>query len=114
MARHRLGVLIVPLLALAAAPADEPPPCAPRPVPGVAWWARPSDTGHYVGYSVGGGRLWHGDPPAPDEGTWGWDYGGLLLHPHIRLLWSRGCWRRDVPAYRTVGTNVKGHSPSSP
>jgi hypothetical protein len=80
----------------------------------VAWWAVPSDTGHYVGYSVGGSRVWHGCEPAPDEGTWGWDYGGLLVHPRIRLLWSHGGWRRDVPAYRTVGTNVKGRSPSSP
>lgn len=120
MARHRLGVGIVPLLAVsfaaAAAPADDPPAACPtpaRPVPGVAWWARPSDTGRYVGYSVGGGCLWRGYPPAPDQGTWGWDYSGLL-HPHINLLWCHCGRRRDVPAYRTVGTNVKGHSPSSP
>lgn len=108
MTRLHLALFIVPFLAASSAAADEP-----RPVPGVAWWARPSDTGHYVGYSVGGGSLWRGDAPAPDQGTWGWDYGGLL-HPHIKLLWGRNSWRRDVPAYRTVGTNVKGHSPSSP
>ena len=83
MARHRLGVLIVPLVAVslaagAAGPTSRAglrPPA--RPVPGVAWWARPSDTGQYVGYSVGGGCLCAGDAPAPDQGTWGWDYGGL-------------------------------------
>jgi hypothetical protein len=116
----RLGVLVVCLLALSPAAAlagDEPaPPCpAPaRPLPGVACWAVPSDTGRYVGYSVGGGCLVRGAEPGPDQGTWGWDYGGLLIHPHIRLLWCYCAHRRDVPAYRTTGTNVHGHSPSSP
>ncbi|HKI32739.1 MAG TPA: hypothetical protein VKA46_12885 [Gemmataceae bacterium] len=123
MTRSRLGLFCVPLLGVSAwpgvAPGEEPSPppaacpCASRPVPGVACWARPSDTGHYVGYDVGGGCVWHGDGPAPDQGTWGWDYGGLLLHPRIRLLWCRCGWRGYVPAYRTLGTD-KGHSPSSP
>ncbi len=121
MAPYRLGLLALPLLALslwsAAASADEPtagcPPPA-RPVPGLACWAQPSDTGRYVGYSVGGDCLVRGETPASDQGTWGWDYGGLLLHPHIKLLWCRCTSRRDISAYRTVGTNVKGHSPTSP
>ncbi|HEX5272339.1 MAG TPA: hypothetical protein VFW33_17700 [Gemmataceae bacterium] len=117
MARRRLGLLIVPLLVVSLARADEPAPCcAPhaRPVPGVAWWARPSDTGRYVGYQVGGGCPWRGDGPGPDEGTWGWDYGGLLVHPHINLLWCRCGNRRDVPTYRSTGTTLKGNNPSSP
>ena len=45
----------------------------------VSPWARPSDTGRYVGYLVGGGAVCRGDGPTADEGTWGWDYTGLVL-----------------------------------
>ena len=119
--RYPLGLVCVTCLVVALwpgpAPADDPPPAAatcpapPRPVPGVAWWARPSDNGHYIGYYVGGGCLWRGSEPGPDQGTWGWDYCGWL-HPHIKLLWCP-CDRGYVPAYRTTG-KVKVHSASSP
>jgi hypothetical protein len=67
----------------------------------VSKLARPSDTGRYYGYYVGGGcgrfglgccgRLCKGGRgPAPDEGTWGWDYGGLIVHPFIALGWGAG------------------------
>ncbi len=118
MARRPLGVLVACLLALSPAlvMADDPAPACPhpaRPRPGLACWAVPSDTGRYVGYPVGGGCLLRGSPPGPEQGTWGWDYAGPF-HPHIDLLWCNCGRRRDVPAYRTTGTNVKGHSPSSP
>jgi hypothetical protein len=106
---YRLGLLLLPVVAVPLAPADEPAPpaaCSTRTVPGVACWARPSDTGHYCGYYVGGGRLWHGSGPAPDQGTWGWDYGGWLWHPRILLLWSDGEGHGSVPAYRSVGTTI--------
>jgi hypothetical protein len=121
MKRTQLALLVLSLLGglwPAAASAEEPVapacPCPARPVPCVAWWAVPSDTGHYVGYYVGGGCVRHGRPPAPDEGTWGWDYGGCLIHPGIRLLWC-DCpgGRRNIPAYRTVGKE-KGNNPNSP
>jgi hypothetical protein len=119
---HRLGLSFLILLTGSLCPAAhgeesaaQPASCPPaRPVPGVAWCAVPSDTGHYVGYSVGGGCLLRGDAPAPDQGTWGWDYAPCSFLPRIRLLWCR-CEgsRADVPAYRTVGP--KPHrSPSSP
>jgi hypothetical protein len=70
--------------------------------------ARPSDTGRYVGYSVGGGAApWccgSGDAPTPDEGTWGWDYAGLCVPSWIRLDWWHG--RRQQGGggdYRTDG-----------
>jgi hypothetical protein len=119
MTRSRFALFCLLLLAFSAwlgvAVGEEPAacPCTSRPVPGVACWAVPSDTGHYVGYYVGGGCVWHGTGPAPDEGTWGWDYGGLFLHPCIKLLWCRCGSHGYVPAYRTVGPKPH-HSPSSP
>jgi hypothetical protein len=123
MNAHRLGLSCLILLAGSLCPATalgEGPVapavscCPARPVPGVAWWAVPSDTGHYVGYYVGGGCLWRGDAPTPDQGTWGWDYAACSFLPRIKLLWCR-CegGRANVPVYRTVGPKPH-HSPSSP
>ncbi len=68
--------------------------------------ARPSDTGHYVGYQVGGGAALtrKADGPAPDDGTWGWDYCGHWLPSRIVLGWWHG--RREqggAGAYKTDG-----------
>jgi hypothetical protein len=69
-------------------------------------WARPSDTGRYVGYYVGGGSgsARKGEPPLADEGTWGWDYQGGLFKRRVILNWWHG--RRTqggVGAYETDG-----------
>ena len=40
--------------------------------------ARPSDTRNYDGYYVGGGAPMRGGCRCPCEGTWGWDYVGLV------------------------------------
>jgi len=58
----------------------------------VSPWARPSDTGGYVGYLVGGGSVNYrkGEPPLPDEGTWGWDYRGSLFQRRVILNWWHG------------------------
>jgi hypothetical protein len=70
--------------------------------------AKPSDTGHYVGYYVGGGAVpcccAKGDAPTAEEGTWGWDYSGLCVPSWVRLDWWHG--RRQQGgggAYRTDG-----------
>ena len=79
-------------------PADECPP---------ACYARPSDTGRYVGYYVGGGSPYRGDAPAPDEGVWGWDYAGVCFWPRIALLWNHGRRYQGGPgAYRTDGPRL--------
>jgi hypothetical protein len=95
----RRVVLLLVLLLPASAGAEE---CPPRPVPCVAWWARPSESPHDIGYYVGGGvGKRHGEPRRPDEGTWGWDYVGLLPR-RIVLWWGHG--RRcqgGTGAYRT-------------
>src|SRR5687768_16561419 len=96
MPGQRLTSFVAGLLTAGAAAGGEPSPpnhvppampCRHRPAPGQACWAQPSDTGHYVGYWVGGGCLRKGDPPTPDEGTWGWDYGGCLFPKRVYLLW---------------------------
>src|SRR6266446_3892340 len=58
----------------------------------VAPWAKPSDTGRYVGYQVGGGALNMGkaEPAYPDDGTWGWDYQGGLFRRRVILGWWHG------------------------
>ena len=101
-----VALLSLPSLSAAEAPAS-------RPVPGVARWARPSESPFDVGYYVGGGvGKRHGEPRRADEGTWGWDYGGLLPR-RVVLWWSHG--RRSqggVGVYRTVGPTPR--NPSSP
>ncbi len=73
----------------------------------VAPWARPSDTGRYDAYRVGGGAPCRGEGPGPDEGTWGWDYRGLCLPSLTALGWYHG--RREqggTGAYATDGPKV--------
>jgi hypothetical protein len=72
----------------------------------ISRWARPSDTGRYVGYYVGGGA-WNyrrSDLPTADEGTWGWDFTGGRFRRRVMLNWWHG--RRDqggAGAYATDG-----------
>jgi hypothetical protein len=51
--------------------------------------ARPSETPNYCGYYVGGGAAVRGQPRYPNEGTWGWDYVGLLPK-RVALGWWHG------------------------
>src|SRR5215471_9396701 len=57
----------------------------------VAWYARPSDTGAYIGYDVGGGGCgWKGQCRLLWEGTWGWDYSGRCFRRWVVLGWCHG------------------------
>ena len=82
------AALVIANLALADPPPTAPVDCSP----GLAWWAVPSDTGHYLGYYVGGGagRPHKAEPRNPDEGTWGWDYRGWLVPRRVMLGWWHG------------------------
>jgi hypothetical protein len=77
----------------------------------VAWWAMPSDNGHYTGYKVGGGAVMCGHEPTVDEGTWGWDYWGCVCPKKIVLGWYHGLKSQGgVGAYRTTGKNLSSES----
>ena len=67
--------------------------------------AKPSDTGRYIPYQVGGGCARKvGDAPCPDEGTWGWDYAGFCFPSRIILGWWHGRRHQDGAGdYRTDG-----------
>ena len=125
MMRKRMLALVATglgaLLAAAAARGEECPyGCACGPEEGmrragypqeVACYAVPSDTGHYIGYYVGGGAPCRGDAPCRDEGTWGWDYRGLLVPKNVVLGWWHG--RRSqggIGTYRTAGPNCTSKS----
>lgn len=76
----------------------------------IAWWAQPSNSQHYGGYYVGGGALCHGEGRCADEGTWGWDYLGVLFTKHVRLGWSHGrLYQGGAGAYETDGPKVLHH-----
>jgi hypothetical protein len=80
----------------------------------VAWYAHPSDTSSYAGYSVGGGAACCGEARYPDEGTWGHDYQGWLIPRRIILDWWHGRKYQDgIGHYRTVPTQNLA-SPSTP
>jgi hypothetical protein len=66
--------------------------------------AIPSNTHHYGGYWVGGGLPAFGEGRTLEEGTFGWDYFGILFNKRIALNWSHG--RLDqggFGAYKTDG-----------
>jgi hypothetical protein len=73
----------------------------------VACYAVSSDTGHYVGYYVGGGAPCLGDHPWPEDGTWGWDYRGFLVPKKVILGWYHGRrYQEGIGSYRTVGSHL--------
>jgi hypothetical protein len=77
----------------------------------VACYAVPADTGHDVGYYVGGGAPCFGEPRCRAEGTWGWDYRGLLLPKDVVLRWYHGRrYQGGIGAYRTVAPNCASKS----
>ena len=71
----------------------------------VAWYAQPSFTPRETGCYVGGGAALHGEPRLISEGTWGWDYTGVLNNKRVWLNWwhgqraqgSGGGYRTDGP-----------------
>jgi hypothetical protein len=56
----------------------------------VSPFAVPSNTRYYGGYYVGGGSLVGGDGRGPQDGTWGWDYGGIAVKKLVNLDWTHG------------------------
>jgi hypothetical protein len=77
----------------------------------VACLAVPTDTGHYVGYYVGGGKACWGDCRCVEDGTWGWDYEGVFFPKDVILRWSHGRkYQGGLGAYRTVGKEREGHT----
>jgi hypothetical protein len=139
--RYRWSLLAAGwLLALGAATihADEPPPWHPwrlREWPGRAYYGRGggehtfdraghpeqishfayfSNTCRYYGYYVGGGVVGHGRGPAGiSEGTWGWDYGGLLcfVPKLIELKWNDNRYQGGTGRYKIDGPPVKDVGP---
>ncbi len=78
---------------------------------GCAMLVRPpaicSNTRHYGGYWVGGGLPHKGDAPGLQEGTFGWDYFGILFNKRIALNWSHGERHQGGPgAYKTDGPKL--------
>lgn len=104
---HRL-FLVSAILCLAATQAHADHPTGwmlfpPR-------FAQPSDTGRSIGYHVGGGALPHyGEPRLSHEGTWGWDYQGLLPRRVIHNWWHGRRYQGGTGAYRTDGPYLYGH-----
>ena len=69
--------------------------------------AIPSNTRYYGGYLVGGGLPFKSDAPALDEGTYGWDYFGILFNKRIDLNWSHGRrYQGGTARYRTDGPRL--------
>jgi len=76
----------------------------------VRRFAIPSNTRHYGAYLVGGGLPIKGDGPFLDEGTFGWDYAGILFNKRIALNWSHGArYQGGTGAYRTDGPRLQRH-----
>lgn len=102
--------LVMVLCATASQAGDEDPHCRAGHPQSIKHLAVPSDTGHYIGYYVGGGGPCLGRPPAEDEGVWGWDYSGVLLHRKVVLRWFwKDRYQGGAGAYHTDGPQLPGH-----
>lgn len=72
--------------------------------------AIPSNTRHYGGYYVGGSTAYFGEGRRPDEGTFGWDYAGLILPIRNALNWTHGRRYQDGGGtYKTDGPKLPSH-----
>ena len=72
-------------------------------------WALPSNSCRDGGYYVGGSLPVRGEGRyAQQEGTWGWDYAGLLFTKRIALNWSHGKrYQGGIGAYKTEGPKLR-------
>ncbi len=109
----KLGMVIASsIVALAAGVSLADPPARPLIVrPALPRLSLPSDTGHGIGYYVGGGALPRfGEPRGADEGTWGWDYQGWLLPRRVVNSWWHGRrYQGGTGAYKTDGPHFYSH-----
>ena len=72
--------------------------------------AIPSNTEHYGSYWVGGGLPIFGDDPLPHEGTFGWDYFGILFTKRVDLNFSHGRrYQGGFGSYKTDGPRHPKH-----
>ena len=72
--------------------------------------AHPSDTGHYWGGYVGGGAACDGYARRVDQGTWGWDYTGIVIPKRVFLNWWQGTKSQGgASTYKTDGPRVLHH-----
>lgn len=118
MKRCAIGLLLMVAGWEANARADEPAadPCHTMARAGwpqeVSRWAQPSDTGSYIGYTVGGGSPFrNGYAPAPDAGTWGWDYQGWCFARNVVLRWwPQPRYQGGGGAYKTEGPRLRGEA----
>ena len=68
----------------------------------------PSNTRFYGGYYVGGGTPTRGAGRYPEDGTWGWDYSGILFPKRIALNWTaKGHFQGSTGAYKTDGPKLR-------
>jgi hypothetical protein len=78
----------------------------------ISCFARPSILPHECGYYVGGGAPCNeGEARYGDEGTWGWDYFGMLGLKKVALNWYHGeRYQGGTGAYKTDGPKCEhGH-----
>ena len=76
----------------------------PQCISKLAW---PAQSARECGYWVGGGAPHRGQGRYADEGTWGWDYNGILFPKKVALGWWHG--RREQGgsgAYKTDGPKL--------
>jgi len=70
--------------------------------------AIPSNTRFYGGYWVGGGLPIKGNWPSAEEGTFGWDYFGMMFTKRIDLNWSHGQrYQGGSGRYKTDGPRLQ-------
>ena len=76
----------------------------------VSRFAKPSYKGPYYGYYVGGSAPFFGQGKAANEGTFGWDYTGVLFTKRVFLNWRHGKSRTQKrDSYKTDGPHLKKH-----
>ena len=74
----------------------------------LRWLTIPSRTRYYGGYYVGGGTPLQGAGFCAGDGTWGWDYPGILFPKRIALNWTKnGRYQGGTGAYKTDGPKLK-------
>ena len=98
--RHRLGATAEDDIALRLLPRGLPQ-CQRKST-------IPSNTRFYGGYYVGGGTPTRGAGRCIEDGTWGWDYSGILFPKRIALNWTaKGRYQGGTGTYKTDGPKLR-------
>ena len=110
---HTFGLIALCLVSCVSLQAADPPTNDEQRsgyASSIAPWAQRTGSRHYSGGFLGGGAARRGEDRSAIQGTWGWDFHGLLGRKNIWLgRWNGRREQGGRGAYKTEGPRLINH-----